>query len=232
MTITVQENKYLDHGCIGMDINWDHLALSELDADGNRLGGKIIPLPLDGKSSGQITNIIGRAIQEVFRYCIDKQKALVMEDIDLVIKRHQLKYSSRTGNRHISLVSYAKIGACVQNQMLRTGIPAYMVDPAYTSQIGKFLFMRKYGISIHSAASYAIGLKGLGKTSLLMPDERILRLVPIKEGEKNPFNAIWRNITAAFSKVPKHRFYGQIPYEVLTRKERPTLRTLANAMAM
>lgn len=39
-------------------------------------------------------------------------------------------------------------------------------------------FMRKYGISIHSAASCTIGLWSLGKEERLMPDPGLLSLIP------------------------------------------------------
>ncbi len=244
ITMEAEENSYLDHGCVSMDINWDHLALSLIDVDGNRIGGKIIPLRPEGKTSGQVTDMVGRAVHEVFSYCQEHQQMLIMEDIDLVMKRHTAKYGSHTGNRRVSLVTYAKILGCVENQSFRTKIPFAKVDPAYTSQAGKMLFMRKLGISIHSAASYTIGLRGLGKDHLLMPDKRLLVLIPeakpktyvVSDGTKityplDQFKHVWAAMTKAFGKIPKHRFYGKIPYDALLAAKRPSLKTVAAAMA-
>ena len=36
------------------------------------------------------------------------------------------------------------------------------VSPAYTSQAGKLLFIKKYGMSIHESASVTIGRRAMG----------------------------------------------------------------------
>ena len=59
-----------------------------------------------------------------------------------------------------------KNGAVKNNQFGQT------LHPAYTSQMGKFLFMRRYGMSIHQAAAYTIGLVGMGLYDKLAPDLR------------------------------------------------------------
>ena len=103
--------------------------------------------------------------------------------------------------------------------------------------MGKFLYMKQYGLSIHQAAAYCIGLKGLNQIDRLKPDSRLLALLPTSVLDKLPspidmysLCTIWRHISTAFSKVPKHSFYRGIPYEVLTTKKRPSLRTLSNEM--
>ena len=85
--------------------------------------------------------------------------------------------------------------------------------------MGKFLFMRKMGISIHAAASYAIGLKGMGLLELLLPDKEMTeRLSPsirerMLQGKDMPgLMAAWREITKKFSGVYTHSFYRKIPY--------------------
>ena len=40
------------------------------------------------------------------------------------------------------------------------GIAVFEVNPAYTSQIGKMKYMKRFGISIHEAASFAYLLVG------------------------------------------------------------------------
>ena len=58
--------------------------------------------------------------------------------------------------------AYRKMESCIENQSYRRSFGIIKINPAYTSQIGKILYMRKLGISIHEAASYVIGLKGMG----------------------------------------------------------------------
>ena len=235
MKIKTDENFDFSDGAVAMDINWDHFVLAELDADGNLLDTKIIRFDLLDKSTGQNTNILGRAVKEAFDWCEQKNKRLVVEDIDLVTKLAARKYKSRAGNRHMTLFAYNRILLSVQNQALKRGIGFRAINPAYTSQMGKFLFMKKYGISIHQAAAYAIGLVGLRLFDKLKPDERLLAFV--KDGDGNIINysednyrEVWRKISAAFASVPKHMFYRGVPYTVLQNKKRASLKSLASEM--
>lgn len=235
MKMQTHENTFYDNGAIGLDINWDHFALSEVNEKGELLDSKIIRFELLKKSTGQNTNILGRAVKEVFDWCAGKDKRLIVEDIDMTIKLASRKYGSRTSNHHMTLFAYHRILLSIENQALKRQIAFRKINPAYTSQIGKFLFMRKYGISVHTAASYAIALVGLGLFDMLAPDERMMALVKDAKGNDVPFNAetyipIWKKISAAFSKVKKHYFYQEVPYDVLTIKKRPSLKSLAAEM--
>ena len=160
-----------------MDINYDHFALAELDETGKLLDQKLIRFYLMKKSTGQITNILGTAVKEVFNWCAEKDKRLIMEDIDLTIKLASRKYGNRKGNHHMTLFAYQRIASSIENQSLKREIAFCKVDPAYTSQMGKFLFMRKYGISIHQAAAYTIGLVGLGLYEKLAPGSQMRNLL-------------------------------------------------------
>ena len=229
------ENSYYGNGAISMDINYDHFALAELDETGKLLDQKLIRFDLMKKSTGQITNILGTAVKEVFNGCAEKDKRLIVEDIDLTIKLASRKYGNRKGNHHMTLFAYQRIASSIENQSLKREIAFCKVDPAYTSQMGKFLFMRKYGISIHQAAAYTIGLVGLGLYEKLAPDSRMRNLLKTKEGIEPEFSQetyknIWARITNTFSGIPKHFFYRRIPYEVLDERKRPSLRTLAAEM--
>ena len=235
MKLQTYENTFYGNGAIGLDINWDHFALSEVNEKGELLDNKIIRFDLLKKSTGQNTNILGRAVKEVFDWCAEKNKRLVVEDIDLTIKLASRKYGSRTRNHHMTLFAYHRILLSIENQALKRQIAFRKINPAYTSQMGKFLFMRKYGISVHAAASYAIALVGLGLYNMLAPDERMMALVKDANGNDVPFTAetyigIWKKISIAFSKVKKHYFYQEVPYDVLTMKKRPSLKSLAAEM--
>ena len=235
MQLQSDENIYYGNGAVSMDINYDHFALTELDETGKLLDQKLIRFDLVGKSTGQISNILGQAVKEVFDWCAEKDKHLIKEDIDLTMKLASRKYGDRVGNHHMTLFAYQKIASCVENQALKRQVAFRKINPAYTSQIGKFLYMRKYGISIHQAAAYTIGLVGLNQYEKLTPDPRILDLLKDKEGNipdiaEDTYRNIWKRITNSFAGVRKHCFYRKIPYDVLEQKKRPSLRTLAAEM--
>ncbi len=235
MELQAYENSYYGNGAISMDINYDHFALAEIDETGKLLDQKMIRFDLVKKSTGQITNILGAAVKEVFNWCAEKDKRLIVEDIDLTIKLASRKYGNRKGNHHMTLFAYQRIASSIENQSLRREIAFCKIDPAYTSQMGKFLFMRRYGMSIHQAAAYTIGLVGMGLYDKLAPDLRMLNLLKTKEGivpefSQETYKTIWARITKTFSGISKHFFYRSIPYEVLEERKRPSLSTLAAEM--
>ena len=49
----------------------------------------------------------------------------------------------------------------------REGVQVFEVNPAYTSQIGKIKFAKRYGLSIHHAAALCIARRILGFSELL-----------------------------------------------------------------
>ena len=149
--------------------------------------------------------------------------------------RHTSKYGNRKGNHHMTLFAYQRIASSIENQSLRREIAFCKIDPAYTSQMGKFLFMRRYGMSIHQAAAYTIGLVGMGLYDKLAPDLRMLNFLKTKEGivlefSQETYKTIWARITKTFSGISKHFFYRSIPYEVLEERKRTSLRMLVAEM--
>ena len=235
------ENKYVNDsfasGCVSMDLNADHVALADLDEHGNYLSSKVIPFWLEGKTSGQVLEILGRVMAKVGGFCTERKKPLIMEDINLTLKRSGLKYGGKKRNRRISLFAYRKMTACLYNQSFKQGFAVFQVDPAYTSQMGKHLFMRKYGISIHEAAAYAIGLKGMGMLSLLLPQKQMYDLLPKcirtryeEEPNEAHLHGIWGKIKTTFSGIRTHLFYRELPYSILKERKRPSIASLAAEM--
>ncbi|MCQ6282393.1 hypothetical protein [Bacillus sp. EB600] len=49
------------------------------------------------------------------------------------------------------------------------GVAVFEVNPAYTSQIGKMKYMKRFGISIHEAASFVIARRAMGFKEKLPP---------------------------------------------------------------
>lgn len=242
VSVTMElENEYVNYstetGCVAIDLNYDHVALADIDEDGNLLESKVIHFDITNKSSGAVTDTIGRVMSEVGVYVESKNKVLIMEKIDTLRSKHGLRYGNSIRNQRASVFTYNKMTGCLYNQAYKRNFDIIQINPAYTSQMGKFLYMKQYGLSIHQTAAYCIGLKGLNQIDRLKPDSRLLSLLPDSLLDKLPspidmysLCTIWRYISTAFSKVPKHSFYRGIPYEVLTTKKKPSLRTLSNEM--
>lgn len=242
VSVTLElENRYcnqsFENGCVGVDLNYDHVALTDIDKDGNRISSLVLRFDPELKTDGQVSEEIGRVMSHVGRFCRERKKPLVMEDLDTTGTKHGLRYGSRKGNRHATIFSYRKMTSCLENQSFKQDFGIIKINPAYTSQMGKFLFMRKYGISIHEAASYAVGLKGMGMRENLLPDSRLTELLPKKTktavtaGTDMPsLMAAWKKLADAFRGVKVHSFYREIPYHVLSSMKRKSLQSLASEM--
>ena len=231
MTMEKQDtNRGFADGCIAIDQNWDNITLSDISADGECLDHRTIPFHLEGKTSGQISCIIGDVMKQVGDYCELTGKCLVIEDIDTTRKRGGMRYGSRKGNRHASMFAYQKITACAYSQGFQKNFEVYEVDPAYTSQIAKVLYMRKMGCPIHEAASYTIGLKAMRLDHWLSPPELMIDLLPQKLQESENIWAQWKYIIRNLKGVRTHLFYGASPKKELSALKKPTMSSYAKAL--
>ena len=204
-----QCNSGFADGCISIDLNWDNVCLSDITAKGELIDRKVISFNLEGKRSGHNADIIGAVAKQVSEWCNQKKKPLVMEKLDTTVSKAGSRYGSKKGNRHMSLFASKKLTACICNQGFRNDFEVYFIDPAYTSQAGKVLFMRQMGSTIHEAASYCIGLKGMGLYDKLLP-AWFLQLAPPVKKKQNTFEAVWKSFVLAFKGIKTHTFYRDI----------------------
>ena len=235
----VLENQYVNYstndGCVAIDLNYDHIALADIDAQGNLIDSRVINFNIHNKSNGAVTDAIGRAMSEVGAYVEARCKPLIMEDINTSKSKHGMRYGNSLRNQKASMFAYHKMTSCLFNQAYKRGFDILQVNPAYTSQMGRFLYMKQYGSSVHQAAAYCIGLKGLNMTDKLKPDKRLLELLPqslVDSMNQSHYDLckIWRAICTPFSGVQNRFFYIGIPYGVLNERQKPSIRTLSNEM--
>lgn len=161
--VTVPEKRmveFIGDGCIGMDTNYDNLSISETDGSGNILRHKVIRFDLEGASSGHAEQIISSALDEAYCWCRKSAKPLVMECLKL--KHTANRYGSKKKNFVTSRFAYSTVTALAESKSYKYGIALKKVHPAYTSQAGKLIFMKRYGMSIHEGASAAIARRGMG----------------------------------------------------------------------
>ena len=203
-------------GIIAVDINADRLAWADLSAEGERLGGGTIPMELTGLSTGQASDAIGRAVKLLITECSLAHKPLAMESLDAKGMVRKQKYGNKKKNRRVSQFAVNRIVQTIMAQAERASVGVISVNPAYTSFAGKLLYMRKYGISVHEAASCVIGLLALGiypevpgtYASLIparKPKKKGMPLAP--ETEKEAFYRKWRGVYRALSGIRAHAFY-------------------------
>jgi IS605 OrfB family transposase len=148
-------------GVVGVDLNADHLAVTETDASGNPIATHRIDLVTYGYSTEQAADRIGVAVKEVIRIAQEAGKPIAVEKLDFARKKQTLKESGVRYARMLSSLSYSAILGAIEARAFDAGIPVERVNPAYTSIIGRKKFAGRYGLSSHGAAALVIGRRVL-----------------------------------------------------------------------
>ena len=185
----------IDKGVVGIDINNDHIALSETDEHGNMIHCREIPFDLSKKLTNQRNWIIENTVNQVLDYCVSAAKPLIIEELNFEKKKKDFELYDRDKNYHrmLSEFSYRKIIEKLYSRSYKVGIGINEVNPAYTSIIGKLKYAGIKGITVHKAASYVIARRAMGYAERL--PKRIY-------GEINkPLLTRWRNYHQLISNI-------------------------------
>ena len=111
-----------------MDLNADHLAVTETDWSGNVVNAFSVPLVTYGKSIHQAEALIGDAVARVVEYARESKKPLVMERLDFRQKKAALEGESPGRSRMLSSFSYGKVKAYLLSRGYREGVEVYQVN--------------------------------------------------------------------------------------------------------
>jgi IS605 OrfB family transposase len=204
-----RQTRSSNQGVIGVDINANHLALSETDRFGNPLAKKSIPLNTYGKNRNQAKAVIGDTCAHLIDYAKKKGKPLVIENLDFQKKRAELKEQSPSYARMLSGLAYAQIKSHLKARAWREGVEIIEVNPAFTSLIGRVKFSRRYGLSIHQAAALAIGRRHLKVSERVprhldkIPDGKegyVALSLPVRNRDKHVWS-IWRTLNGELKTV-------------------------------
>ena len=149
-------------GALGVDVNVDHLAVSETDFSGNWLRSWTVPLVTYGKSKKQAEALIGDAVAQVVVLAREAGKPLVIEDLDFSKKKDELEGESPGRSRMLSSFAYGKIKAYFLSRGYREGVEVREANPAYSSVIGRVLFTERFGLSVDQAAALVLARRSQG----------------------------------------------------------------------
>ena len=182
-----------EFGFTGIDLNVDHIALTETDRSGNPLSIATLPLILYGKSTGQAKALIGDVAKELVDRAKNTRKAIVVEKLDFQSKKRCLNDNNSKHARMLSAFAYQRTLEAIKARASREGVEVFEVNPAYTSQIGKIKFAKRYGLSIHHAAALCIARRITGFSELLprhseVPDGRgayVAFAVPVRTQQRS-----------------------------------------------
>ena len=182
------------YGSIGIDINADHVATAEIDIFGNLTNARTYKIHRYNKTNQR----------EYERYCIvkkivddckSKNKNLVIEDLDFDRLKSNSLYNDKKYNRMLSNFAYSKLKEKIERKCQLEGVHLEVVDPSYTSQIGKLKYAKRLGLSIHHSAAYTIARRGNGYS------ERIPREYRINLNQQDTRKEQWKKVVKRLGKA-------------------------------
>jgi len=148
-------------GVVGVDLNADHLAVTDVDRFGNPIAAFRVPCPTRGKTHHQVRAIIGDAVGQVVTYACLQQKPIIVERLQFDDKKAALEQRGARCARMLSGFAYAALHAILGARCYDAGIALRRVNPAFTSVIGAHTVAARYGLSRHHAAACAIGRRDM-----------------------------------------------------------------------
>ena len=143
-------------GAVGVDLNEDHLAVSETDGSGNWVHSFSVPLVTHGKTSRQAEALTGDAVARVVEYARSVGKPIAYEELDFRGKKASLEGESPRRSRMLSSFAYGRFREYLMSRGHREGVEVVGVNPAFSSIVGRVKFMERYGLTVHQAASLVL----------------------------------------------------------------------------
>jgi IS605 OrfB family transposase len=186
--VSVQSKPHCTHrmlGAIGLDINADHIAVSQTDRHGNLIGTERVDLNLCGKTTNQAKALVGDVAMGIVQRAKAANKPLVIESLKFGQKKTELEAFSAKQAKMLSSFAYSLFISTIKAQAFRLAVEVIEVNPAYTSTIGAVKYATLKGLSTHQAAAYAIARRGLGYSE--RPLRRAMFIAPTRNGGHTTF---------------------------------------------
>ena len=180
-------------GAIGVDVNADHLAISEVDRSGNWIGSRRIALCTYGKTTDQSKALIGDAAVNIVAQAKAAGKPIVIERLDFQRKKAALTKDDVRNARYARMLSSFAcntVASSIRSAAFRAGVEVIEVNPAFTSTIGAVDHAHRLGITVHQGAALVIARRGLGLSE--RPTVRGIT-VPTRNGDHVTFADPVRN---------------------------------------
>ena len=202
-------------GAIGLDINADHLALTETDTFGNPIDRISIPCHLKNKDHHQAKATIGDAVAQAVAWAETRTKSIVVEQLDFQKKKCALRENpSAKHAKMLSSFAYQSTLSHIRSRALRKGIAVNEVNPAFTSFLGRLKYARRYGLTIHESAALVIARRFLGVSEKLFSgqwkvptgkDAHVTFFVPARNQSEHVWS-FWRKLSKKLQAALKAHF--------------------------
>ena len=145
-----------------MDFNADHLAVAEMNREGNFLKSWTEALDLEGKTTEQREEIMSLALKRIVEYAVEHKLPISIEALDFSAKKADRRRRSKKHKVMLSSLMYSKYTQLMRTKCARAGIELIEVNPAFTSVIGRAKYTKSLGLSVHHAAALVIARRAMG----------------------------------------------------------------------
>jgi len=181
-----KEVKDFHQGYIGVDLNYDLVATASCNHQGNYLGFKEYSYESEGKTTDQIRNELSLIVKDIVQRTKASGFGIVIENLDFT----KLKQKSRgkKTNRKLNLIQYSIFRQLLESRCLKQGVKLKIVNPAYTSIIGRNKYSKRFGIGVHSSAAFVLARRGF-RFKEKLPNQMIGIL---RRGEDEKFERTFR----------------------------------------
>lgn len=154
-----------------------------------------------GKTSNQIDAKLGDLSKELCDLGKYYGVPIYIEDLCFAKAKRNIDKGKRY-NRMINGFPYSKFKTYLKQRCKRCGIDVIEVNPSFTSIIGQFKFMKKYGLSSHGAAACMIARKGMKFKTEKMPKKYKTLVIYNTSGVNNNTDnyKMWSNLSFIIKK--------------------------------
>ena len=156
---TELKNQDISTGLVGLDFNYGHIDLTEINSDGNLIYYETIKYDVTTSSKQNELNL-RKAINKAAAIAAAKHKVLCVEKLDTTKSKDKSTYRNKNINRIFHNFAYSKYNQFVDYAGVKYNLEVVKVNPAYTSLIGEVKYKYKC-LNNHVAASYVIARRGL-----------------------------------------------------------------------
>jgi predicted transposase len=172
-----------NNGIAGIDLNPTGLAVTLVYPNGNYRCSKWFFCPeLMYAQKGKRSWLIGNVVKNAFKWIASYQlNTLSLEDLTF---SKQFGLNKRFNRIKTNFV-HKKFVQTIRAQAIKQKMRIKVINPAYTSILGKLKYQRCYGLNNHQAAALVIARRGLGFNEKLyahIKGKRLVLVVPPMEG--------------------------------------------------
>lgn len=143
----------------GIDLNIDRVAVSIVTKQGNWLESRTFYChEMEYVKRNRRSNIAGEIAKQIIDFLVSwNVGGFVLEDLTF----KQDHDTHHRFNRLVHSFAKQKLQKAIISRGLKFGFKIKKVNPAFSSVIGRFKYAKMYGLSVHEAASFVIGRRGL-----------------------------------------------------------------------